>query len=163
MCCAVAAVVQNLRPPLRRHIPPALTKLLEQCWHKDSEARPSFAEAVGRLEVAQMGLDAWEEEEREQEAEGLAGAEIPGFLREAPGTPSPVTPSLECMHRDASMDASMDNCDSLGGWKRVPSRPQGILPRLLLRRHASKPPRAAFKFLTRTTSAQSSPLISPAQ
>jgi len=137
---AVAAVpaVQNLRPPLRCHIPPALARLLGECWHRDPDARPSFAQVVGRLEAAQRGLGAAREEE-EQEAEELGCEELPGFPHAPPGMPTVGSPS---MFRDSvgdSLEEGLGGSDSLGGWKRVPLRPQGILPRLLVRRH-DKPP-----------------------
>ena len=46
-----AICFQNVRPPVDETILPSIRNLLELCWHKDPELRPSFAEIIKILDV----------------------------------------------------------------------------------------------------------------
>lgn len=48
---------QNLRPPLPRDAPADLLELLQQCWHRNPEQRPSFDTIVTQLERFLIATD----------------------------------------------------------------------------------------------------------
>jgi serine/threonine protein kinase len=47
---AVGVVQKGLRPPMPPSAPPALAELMQQCWQRKPEDRPSFEEAKVRME-----------------------------------------------------------------------------------------------------------------
>lgn len=47
---AVGVVQKGLRPPIPPGTPPALAELMQQCWQRRPEDRPSFDEAKVRMD-----------------------------------------------------------------------------------------------------------------
>lgn len=47
---AVGVVQKGLRPPMPPNAPPALAELMQQCWQRKPESRPSFEDAKVRME-----------------------------------------------------------------------------------------------------------------
>ena len=47
---AVGVVQKGLRPPMPQNAPPALAELMQQCWQRKPDDRPSFEEAKVRME-----------------------------------------------------------------------------------------------------------------
>lgn len=47
---AVGVVQKGLRPPIPSNIPPMLAELMQQCWQRKPDDRPSFDEAKARME-----------------------------------------------------------------------------------------------------------------
>ena len=47
---AVGVVQKGLRPPMPPNVPPALAELMQECWQRKPEDRPSFEEAKSRME-----------------------------------------------------------------------------------------------------------------
>ncbi|XWS76131.1 hypothetical protein CRYUN_Cryun01aG0150200 [Craigia yunnanensis] len=53
----IGGIVKNtLRPPIPEHCDPDWRKLMEQCWSRDPESRPSFPEITNRLRSMSMLL-----------------------------------------------------------------------------------------------------------
>jgi hypothetical protein len=43
-------IIEHKRPELPASTPPEITQLVEDCWQKSADARPSFQQLVARLE-----------------------------------------------------------------------------------------------------------------
>ena len=66
---AVGVVQKGLRPPIPPNVPPALAELMQQCWQRKPDDRPSFEEAKSRMD------DIWrahrQEDQKRSQQSGL--------------------------------------------------------------------------------------------
>jgi serine/threonine protein kinase len=54
---ALAVVAEDKRPTIPSFVPPGFHKLIEDCWHRSANRRPSFRDVVTRLrKLEQLGL-----------------------------------------------------------------------------------------------------------
>ena len=54
---AVAVVTEDLRPSFDKHFVEQLKQIMEECWHKDPNLRPSFKEVTDKLLQFQKELE----------------------------------------------------------------------------------------------------------
>merc|ERR1712137_1149231 len=93
--------LNNIRPPLDSIKLPSVRNLLDLCWHKNPESRPSFEEIVKMIEVIMIDCAINEQAGRDFWREAFPGQEyapfdefLPQFLQFT-GIPMPDTVHLE--------------------------------------------------------------------
>uniref|UniRef100_A0A7S4I6F8 SH2 domain-containing protein n=2 Tax=Vannella robusta TaxID=1487602 RepID=A0A7S4I6F8_9EUKA len=94
--------LNNVRPPLTPIELQSIKDLLNECWHKNPEARPSFTKIVEKIENIMIECAIKDEEGREFWRENLHGKEyapfdefLPLFLNSM-DLPMPSTIQLDC-------------------------------------------------------------------